>query len=300
MRKFLVFILLLMVQWIIYADKIVVWNLKPQTGVTDKESITVTSILTSEIEQISKMVVIGESEVRSVIDGETIRASCGIDDNSCIAEVGATLGAPFSISGILSKMGDYWVITLQLVDVKKVEIKSRVTKKFKGDVNSLIESLTPLVKELFGHKETSITTDSAVEKPPVAETKPVEVKEEVKQEPEKKVEKKDKTPVSWKKAAGWTFTVTGALVLAGGIVSNVMMNSARDEFIKTGNSADEDKFKMFRGLSIGGYVAGSVFIAGGITLLVLDAVAPERKKENVSFYVVPFGDGFTAGLQGRW
>lgn len=298
-RVLIVFAMLTLFTGNLFADKVVVWNLKPQTGVTEKESITVTSILTSEIEQISKMVVIGESEVRSVIDGETVRAACGIDDNSCIAEVGATLGAPFSISGILSKMGDYWVITLQLVDVKKVEVKSRVTKKFKGDMNSLIESLTPLVSELFGSKETPAVANPAVEKQPVAETKPV-VKDEVKQEPEKKVEKKEKTPVSWKKAAGWTFTVTGALVLAGGIVSTVMMNSARDEFIKTGNSADEDKFKMLRGLSIGGYVAGSVFIAGGITLLVLDAVAPERKKENVSFYVVPFGDGFTAGLQGRW
>lgn len=273
----------------LFADKIVVWNLKPQTGVTEKESITVTSILTSEIERVSKMVVIGESEVRSVIDGETVRAACGIDDNSCIAEVGATLGAPFSISGILSKMGDYWVITLQLVDVKKVEVKSRVTKKFKGDMNSLIESLTPLVSELFGQPQPAETE--------VAEADVVEPKPDKKEE---KIEEKGKTPVSWKKATGWTFTVTGALVLAGGIVSNVMMNSARDEFIKTGNSADEDKFKMLRGLSIGGYVAGSVFIAGGITLLVLDAVAPERKKENVSFYVVPFGDGFAAGLQGRW
>ncbi len=285
-RVLIVFAMLTLFTGNLFADKIVVWNLKPQTGVTEKESITVTSILTSEIEQVSKMVVISESEVRSVIDGETIRASCGIDDNSCIAEVGATLGAPFSISGILSKMGDYWVITIQLVDVKKVEVKSRVTKKFKGDMNTLIESLTPLVIELFGQ-------------PKPAETKTVEVKE-VKPQSEKKAEKNEKAPVSWKKATGWTFTVAGALVLAGGAISNVMMNSSRDAFIKTGKSDDEDKFKMFRGLTIGGYVAGSVFIAGGITLLILDAVAPERKNEHVSFYVIPSGDGFVTGLQGRW
>ena len=259
------------------ADKIVVWNLKPQTGVTEKESVTVTSILTSEIERVSKKTVVSEAEMKSVIDGETMRIACGADDNVCIAEIGAAMGAPFSVSGILSKMGDYWVITLQLVDIRKVETVSRINERFKGDMNSLVESLTPLVYKLFD-EEPSISSDPGKEE---------------------KV-KKEREAASWQKIAGWTFTTVGVLSLGGGIVSNVMMNSARDEFIKSGKSGDEDKFKMFRGLTIGGYVAGSVFIAGGITLLVLDAVSPERKNENVSFYFVPSGDGFVTGLQGRW
>jgi len=262
----------------LYADKIVVWNLKPQTGVTEKETVTVTSILTSEIERISKKTVVSEAEMRAVIDGETMRIACGVDDNECIAEIGAAMGAPFSVSGILSKMGDYWVITLQLVDIKKVETVSRVNEKFKGDMNALVESLTPLVYSLFG-EEPSI--------------KPEPVKEE-------RV-KKERTPASWKKVTGWTFTTVGVLALGGGIVSNVMMNSARDDFAKSGKSSDEDRFKTMRGLTIVGYVAGSVFIAGGVTLLVLDAVKGKKEKgSNTSFYIFPYKDGFAGGIEWRW
>jgi len=265
----------------LYADKIVVWNLKPQSGVTEKDAVSISAILTSEIEKVSKKKIISESELKSVIDGEQIKASCGADDNSCIAEIGAALGAPLSVSGMLSKMGDYWIITLQLIDVRKVETVSRVTKRFKGRENTLIEALTPIVSELFNDDKGDAKSEKAsVEK-------------------EKKIEKKERPPVSWKKATGWTFTIAGALVFAGGAVSNVQMYSARDDFEKTGK--DEDSFKMWRGLTVSGYVVGGVFLAGGITLLVLDAVGSKKLKEkNSTVYMFPSKDGFYAGIQGRW
>ncbi len=267
----------------LYAEKIVVWDLRPQTGVTEKESVTVTSILTSEIERVSKKTVVSETEMRSVIDGETMRVACGADDNVCIAEIGAAMGAPFSVSGILSKMGDYWVITLQLVDIRKVETVSRINKRFKGDMNALVESLTPLVYKLFD-EEPSITLEPPEEKR--VRTERV---------------RKEREPASWQKITGWTFTTVGVLALGGGIVSNVMMNSARDDFKMSGKSSDEDRFKTMRGLSIGGYVAGSVFIAGGVTLLVLDAVKGKQGKEsNTSFYIFPYKDGFAGGIEWRW
>ncbi len=269
----------------LYADKIVVWNLKPQSGVTEKDAVSISAILTSEIEKISKKKIISESELKSVIDGEQIKASCGADDNSCIAEIGAALGAPLSVSGILSKIGDYWIITIQLIDVRKVETISRVTKRFKGRENTLIEALTPIVSELFSDDKNV----SESEEPPVKKEK----------KSEKKKEKKPRTPVSWKKAAGWTFTVAGAIVFAGGAVSNVQMYSARDDFEKTGK--DEDSFRMWRGLTVSGYVVGGVFLAGGITLLVFDAVGAKKLKEkNSTVYIFPSKDGFYAGIQGRW
>jgi hypothetical protein len=285
MLRFSVFVIFIFLFFNIYAERIVVWNLKPQTGVTEKETVTVTSILTSEIERISKKKVVSEAEIGSVIDGETIRIACGVDDNACIAEIGAAMGAPFSVSGILSKMGDYWVITLQLVDIKKVETASRVNKRFKGDMNSLIESLTPLVYKLFG------------------EELPATVEPEKKQpEPEKKQKvKKERKPVSWQKATGWTFTTVGVLALGGGIFANIMMNSARDGFRETGNSSDEKMFETMRGLSIGGYVAGSVLIATGITLIVVDAVNTRKeKRKNTVFYIFPYKDGFAGGIEWRW
>lgn len=296
MRKILIAIFILLCFGFVLAEKIVVWNLEPQSGVSEKEAVTVTSILTSEIESISGNKVVSESELKSVIDGEAMKISCGADDNSCIAEIGAALGAPLSVSGILSKMGDYWVINVQLVDVRKVEVKKRVTKRFKGEENTLIESLTPIVCELFA-KENCLE-----EKKPAKE---VVSKEEKVKETEKKTESVDlkirekKEPVSWKKVAGWTFTVSGAVLLGGGIASNVVMVNARDDFTQTGTG--EDKFKLWRGLSIAGYVSGSVLLAGGITLFIIDSVKNNKKdRKKAFFYLLPNKDGVIAGLQGSW
>ncbi len=270
--------LLLLTGSVFAEEKIVIWNIVPQAGVSEKEAAAISSILTGEVETVSKSKVISEAEMRAVIDGETMRIACGAEDNVCIAEIGAALGAPLSVSGTLSKMGDYWIITIQLVDVRKIEVRSRITKRFKGEVNDLVESVTPIVCELFNDKE---CLEESSEQAKVLE------------------DVSTPASVSWKKVSGWTFASVGVLAMAGGIISHVQMKSAKEDFDNTGEG--EDKFKTWRGLSIGGYIAGSVFIAGGVTLLIWDALVPENKKtDRVSFYFFPYGDGFAAGLQGRW
>jgi hypothetical protein len=266
----------------IFADKIVVWNLKPQAGVTEKEAATVSSIVTTEIARVSKNTIISESEMKSVIDGEQMKMSCGAEDSSCIAEIGAAMGAPLSVSGTFSKMGDYWIITLQLVDVRKVEVQSRVSKRFKGGENTLVEAITPLICELFNDRE-------CMEKS-VQQTKE-----------DQKNEKKEKTPVSWKKVTGWVLTVPGVLMFGSGIAAHVLMKNAKEDYERTGE--DEGKYKSFRTYSTAGYVTGSVLMAGGIALLIWDGVEKSKKNkknEAVSFYVAPSFDGAYAGMRWSW
>jgi hypothetical protein len=146
----------------LFAEKIVIWNLRPQAGVSELETATISSILTGEIEAISKKKIISEAEMRAVVDSETMRISCGADDNVCIAEIGAALGAPFSVSGTLSRMGDYWIVSLQLIDIRKVEVQSRVTERFIGDPNTLVEAIAPIVCKLFKSNECGDTPEKTV------------------------------------------------------------------------------------------------------------------------------------------
>lgn len=273
---------ILLIPSLLFAEKIVVWNLKPQAGVTEKEAATVSSIVTTEISRVSKNTIISESEMRSVIDGEQMKMSCGADDSSCIAEIGAAMGAPMSVSGTFSKMGDYWIITLQLVDVRKVEVQSRVSKRFKGNENALVEAITPMICELFNDKE---CMEKSVQQ--TAE--------------DQKSVKKEKTPVSWKKVTGWVLTVPGVLMFGTGIAAHVLMKNAKEDYEQTGE--DEGRYKSFRTYSTVGYVTGSVLMAGGIALLIWDGVEKSRKNkknEAVSFYVIPSFDGGYAGMQWSW
>lgn len=252
----------------LYAQRIVVWNLSPQNGVTEKESVTVTAILVGEIAGISKMDVIGEKEIKSAILSEETRKSCVADDNSCIAEIGAALGSPYSVTGTLSRMGGYWVVSIQLLDVKKVEVKSRVSRKFKGSESKLLESVKPMVCELFNDK-------SCMDK--------IETDEKV-----------------WAKAAGWTFFTLGTATLIFGGISNGLMNKEKDNFLKDG-SGSESIYEKWKGASIAGYVTGSVFLATGLTFLIIEgAKEKKRKKMESSVYLIPSEKGVLFGFAGRW
>ncbi|HSW60489.1 MAG TPA: hypothetical protein VLJ60_06790, partial [bacterium] len=230
------------------AERIVVWNLSPQSGVTEKESSTVTAILIGEIARISKMDVISEKEIKSAIMTEETRKSCIADDNSCIAEIGAALGSPYSVTGTISRMGGYWVVSIQLLDVQKVEVKSRVSKKFKGSESKLLESVTPLVCELFN--DTVCLNELKAEKPTV-----------------------------WRKAAGWTFFTLGTATLIFGGVSNGLMNKEKENYLNDG-SGNESTYKKWKGAAITGYVAGSVFLATGLTFLIMERASEKKKKKE--------------------
>lgn len=275
MRTFLktfLFIVLLTAAFPVFGERIVVWNLSPQSGVTEKESSTVTAILIGEIARISKMDVISEKEIKSAIMTEETRKSCVADDNSCIAEIGAALGSPYSVTGTLSRMGGYWVVSIQLLDVQKVEVKSRVSKKFKGSESKLLESVTPLVCELFNDNTCMNKVDT-----------------------EEKM---------WAKAAGWTFFTIGTATLIFGGVSNGLMNKEKESYLSDG-SGSESTYKKWKGAAITGYVAGSVFLATGLTFLIIEGTKEKEKKKKrgkmeSSIYLIPSYDGAVIGFAGRW
>jgi hypothetical protein len=261
-------------------EKIVVWNLEPQVGVTEEEAVTVSSVLTGEISAVSRNYVVGESEIQNIIGGEEIKMSCGVDDTACIAEIGNALGAPFSISGTFSKMGDFWIITMQLFDVQLTQVKSRVTKKISGDANVLLESLTPVVCELFSDEtcmDGSVISSSGGGKGTIT----VQL---------------DKGFA--KRTSGWIMTVLGLGALGFGIGSHFKMNELKKEYDKTGL---DDSYLKWRIAGIAGYAAGGAFVFTGLALIISGYVDKNKERDGgTSFYVVPYDDGFFAGLQGEW
>ncbi|HNT27581.1 MAG TPA: hypothetical protein PKH10_05290, partial [bacterium] len=125
------------------AESIVVWRVEPKTGVTEKDADVVSAMVAMEVGRISGRQVIGETEMRSLMVGEEKKLSCGADDTACYAEIGAALGAPESIIGTLAKMGDYWILYLQRLNVRTASVLGRAEFKAKGDINLLVEGIPP-------------------------------------------------------------------------------------------------------------------------------------------------------------
>lgn len=253
-------------------DSIVVWRIEPKTGVTDKEADTISGIVTAEVGRVSGRKTVGENEMKALIVGEEMKMSCGAEDTACVAEIGAALGAPESITGTISKMGDYWILTLQRLNVRKVEVISRYENRIKGDVNLLIETVPSAVSELFkkqkDHKAPAVSSE---------EKRPLK-----------------KLTVLGKSGIG-LLAGGGALIILGGI-AQWRTGIEKDLYEKGETNGDTSDYNAWKYTSIISYSVGGAALAAGMALLITDLVMDTPVKTAVA----PIPGGASVSFSWRW
>lgn len=253
-------------------DSIVVWRIEPKTGVTDKEADTISGIVTAEVGRISGRKTVGENEMKALIVGEEMKMSCGAEDTACVAEIGAALGAPESITGTISKMGDYWILTLQRLNVRKVEVISRYENRIKGDVNLLIETIPSAVSELFKKQKSSkAPAVSSEEKRPLK-----------------------KLTVLGKSGIG-LLAGGGVLIILGGI-AQWRTGIEKDLYEKGETNGDTSDYNAWKYTSIISYSVGGAALAAGMALLITDLVMDTPVKTAVA----PIPGGAAVYFSWRW
>lgn len=228
-------------------DSIVVWRIEPKTGVSDNEADTISGIVTAEVGRVSGKKTVGENDMKALLVGEEMKLQCGAEDSACVAEIGAALGAPESITGTISKMGKYWILTLQRLNVRNVEVISRYEKKIKGDVNLLIESLSPAVKHLFG-----------VKKEPVYKSNDTPMKNP------KKLRKLGKIGIG--------LIGGGAAVLIFGGVAHWKAGVEKENYESGKTNGDASDHTTWKAVSITSYSVGAVIIGTGAAMLIADLI----------------------------
>ncbi len=70
-------------------------------------------------------------------------------DSACFEEIAGALGAPYVISGDITKLGSYYLINITLLDIIAGTSKHKVSDKAKN-LDGILELLTPLAKKLAG------------------------------------------------------------------------------------------------------------------------------------------------------
>lgn len=253
-------------------DSIVVWRIEPKTGVSDKEADTISGIVTAEVGRISGRKTVGENEMKALIVGEEMKMSCGAEDTACVAEIGAALGAPESVTGTISKMGDYWILTLQRLNVRKVEVISRYENRIKGDVNLLIETVPSAVSELFKKQKSSKAPALSSE-----EKKPLK-----------------KLTVLGKSGIG-LLAGGGALIIFGGI-AQWRTGIEKDRYEKGTTEGDTSDYNAWKYTSIISYSVGGAALAAGMALLIADLVMDTPVKTAVT----PLPGGAAISFSWRW
>lgn len=72
--------------------------------------------------------VITQDDVRQMIDHEANKQSLGCEaEASCLAEIGGALGVPWLLGGSVVKLGDAWILTLNLIEIEKAKPIARET-----------------------------------------------------------------------------------------------------------------------------------------------------------------------------
>lgn len=244
---------------------ILVWRIEAKTGVTEKDIDSLSGLLTAKVEKRSGRKVISESEVQTVVMGEQKKIQCGVNDTSCMAEIGGALGVPEVISGDLGRVGDVWILNLRRIDVRKVKVLSRVSRQSKGDITTMVDALSDCVSELFREGEV------------------VSVSETVTFEPYK----------TW----GWLAAGAGTGLLAFGGVSTLLAYKYRDEYDRGDRSA-KNRNGTWSSLAVAGYTVGVAAVAGGVALLLLDP--GKGGAESQGFIPVVDEKGAWVAIFRRW
>lgn len=106
--------------------KLLVLELTASGGVSRDVAVALTEAVATDIGQAGYFQVISSKEVQSLLGIERQRQMVGCsNEGSCLAELAGALGAKLVVSGSVSKLGDTFQLSLQMLDSAKAQTLSR-------------------------------------------------------------------------------------------------------------------------------------------------------------------------------
>ena len=126
---------------------ILVWDIEARSGVSVDTADLITSLVAAELSK-TRRNVITKNDVEQALLIQQERQRCG-DDVSCMAEIGNALGSRDAVMGTIGRLGQTWVLSLQRIDIRKVNVHKRVACSVTGAVDALIPRLPAMAARLF-------------------------------------------------------------------------------------------------------------------------------------------------------
>jgi hypothetical protein len=95
-------------------------------------------------------VVVGPSDINTLLGFERQRELAGCDALTCFSEIGGALGVDHLVQVSVARLEGTWLATAKLIDVKTSQVRARSASKPLPSTDALIAAFDPLVRELFG------------------------------------------------------------------------------------------------------------------------------------------------------
>ncbi|NOZ86191.1 MAG: hypothetical protein GXP49_07980 [Deltaproteobacteria bacterium] len=219
--------------------------------------------------------VIGSTDIKAMLTLEEDRIKLtGCSDDSCLAEIGGALGAKYVALARIGKLGDEFILSLSLLDVKQARVVERTSQEIPDDESRLVEAVKQAVVEVT-------SAMPGVVRVPGSGTG--------------KVEKGASGVWSW---APWA--VLGVSVVAGatgGVLGGLAYSDASDA---SSRYAGDPAVKDLQDSSESKALAADVLfgLAGGaaVAAVLMFVLAPEGGDSGVTAIVLPCPGGASAAM----
>ena len=120
------------------------------TGVDEFLARNITAVVAAELKQFSGLQIISRQEVSTLLSFEGTKQSVGCSDESCFVEIGNALGAHYLLSGSVGLLNDVYLISVKVINIRKVKVVGRDHEYFKGPSDGLLPASRFVVRRVLG------------------------------------------------------------------------------------------------------------------------------------------------------
>ncbi|MCK5691042.1 hypothetical protein KAI87_17295, partial [Myxococcota bacterium] len=106
--------------------------------------------LMSAVQNHGNFEVIGQDDINTLLGFDEQKDLMGCDDTSCIADIGGALGVDRIVAFKIARLGEDWVVTSKLINIREAKVESRSSDFVSGNVKSLLKAVPSLVAKLLG------------------------------------------------------------------------------------------------------------------------------------------------------
>ncbi len=132
-------------------QRLLVFDLEPK-GIDETLARNTTDALLAAIKSRPGFRVLGRNEINLILEHEGQKALLGCSDDSCLAELGETLKGDLVLSGSLGKVGQAFLLSVRIIDVRRAAVTSRASETaFSPD--ELLEAAGRVAVELLSPGE---------------------------------------------------------------------------------------------------------------------------------------------------
>ena len=129
--------------------KIAVLNFEAK-GVNVNLADNLNELFLSKIHELNLYEVISGRDIKLILGYEWEKQKLGCTDSEvCLAEIGGALGANKIVSGIIGKIGNKYLFSTKVIDVKTISVNNRHSESVEDDPAQLVDLIPKIISKLF-------------------------------------------------------------------------------------------------------------------------------------------------------